>query len=450
MRAKGESIKEINRTEAGYLGDVPMYGEMDPSGPPTFSDSSDFNLSKIAKEYNDAINPYNSSVLSTTANVDKIIRDIYNTNRDDPNNTTGAGTPFSEGNKINPAYQSDPIEVFQPDPNRQGELERGEVVFNQIQSLFPIATSAADQTYHNLSTLKGGNVTLTDSIMSEVKNGNIIQKDNKLFYKAYVDESGNLITESKNLRNSKGRINVKRTEVELLIPELNSDRTGNQIFTPESEASIKKWMTSKALTEAGAYFKPQAVTKFERYYPEDIDETPSTVYNDLLTKVYSEGSQLDNTQVLNLWESANPDGSIAMNKQEYIDFSIENLNIDENEKESKRKELEKSIADDAIYIQPQQTGEKPKDPVLLKQNKNGQYNANTVANALRVVFGQNEQSKFDTAQKIERDKSISKIQKKINNLQKEMEINRRQNQNAVAVQNQKDIDKLKAELKKIQ
>jgi hypothetical protein len=257
MQVKGETIKEINRKEAGYLGDVPMYGEYGEDGPPSFSNSYFINLTNAAKDYANPTNPYTSALLSTNADINGLILDVYNTNANNPENTDGSNTPFSEGNKINPIYQSDPQRVYESDPTRKGELVTGEAVFNLIERLNPVAQNAVDQQYHNLSTLKGGNVTLTNSIMSEFKKGNVIKKDGKFYYEAFVDSEGNLITESKDLRDSNGNVKIEPSLVELQIPELNKDKTSNNIFTSESEESIKKWMKHKALGLARAYEKPQ-------------------------------------------------------------------------------------------------------------------------------------------------------------------------------------------------
>ena len=73
MQAKGESIKEINKKEAGYLGDVPMYGEYGEDGPPSFSDSYFINLTNAAKDYANPTNPYNSPLLSTDANINNLL-----------------------------------------------------------------------------------------------------------------------------------------------------------------------------------------------------------------------------------------------------------------------------------------------------------------------------------------------------------------------------------------
>jgi len=450
MDATGESIRRINRTEAGYSGDT-IREEVDSSGSSIFSDKYSINLTNAAKEFSDPTNPYNSSLLSTTANVDKLILDVYNTNTNDPNNTTGANTPFSQGETVKNEYLSTPVRVYESDPTKKGEKITGETVFNQLHLLDPIAQNAVDQQYHNLSTLKGGNVTLTNSIMDGVKNETIIQKDGKLFYEAYVDDEGNLINKSKNLRDNNGNINVEKSLVELLIPELNNDAKGNQIFTPESEESIKKWMKSRALELAQAYTKPTLLpgTEWEEYDDGGIETSEKTVYNDLMAKIYSLGEESSYSEVLNIWETSNPDGSIAMDKQAYINFSIENLNIPESEKKSKRTELNDNIPNEAIYIQEKSTGEKPKDPVLLKKNKNGKYNANTVSNAVRNVYGQNEQTKIDAATKQERDPLVVKLNKQIAEAEANIEKAKRQNTPVARKQAEVDLRNLKAKLNKI-
>jgi len=351
MYAKGKSIKEINKKEAGYLGDVPMYGEYGEDGPPEFSDSYFINLTNAAKEYANPTNPYTSALLSTNANINDLILDVYNTNTNNPENTDGSNTPFSEGNKINPSYQSDPQRVYQPDPNRAGELVTGETVFNQIQDLNPIAQNAVDQSYHNLSTLKGGNVTLTNSIMSEVKKGDVIMKDRKFYYEAFVDGDGNLITESKNLRDSDGNIKIEPTLVELQIPELNKDKASNNIFTTESEASIKKWMKSKALGLAGAYQPPQLVpgTKMERYYGIEQEEAkPPNQFAPIINDINSiPGTTLSSSKVVDIINKRKPDGYSALSIDQAIKYYDDN---EDGETADKLKELKKN-GENPVFVQ---------------------------------------------------------------------------------------------------
>lgn len=342
MQAKGESIKEINKKEAGYLGDVPMYGEYGEDGPPSFSDSYFINLTNAAKDYANPTNPYNSPLLSTDANINNLLLDVYNTNTNDPENTDGSNTPFSEGNTINPSYKSDPQRVYQPDPTRQGELETGEATFNLISRLNPIAQNAVDQQYHNLSTLKGGNVTLTNSIMSELKKGDVIMKDRKLYYNAFVDSDGMLITESKDLRDSNGKIKIERSLVELQIPELNKDKTGDNIFTSESEESIKRWMKSKALALAGAYDEPSLIpgTDWERYYGIEKEENkPPNQFAPIISDINSvPGTSLSSSEVVKVINKRKPDGYKALNIDQAIKYYTDNTETESAEKLEKLKE----------------------------------------------------------------------------------------------------------------
>jgi len=447
MQVKGESIKEINRKEAGYLGDVPMYGEMGPEGPPNFSDSYFINLTNAAKDYANPTNPYNSTLLSTNANINDLILDVYNTNANNPENTDGSNTPFSEGNKINPIYQSEPQRVYQSDPNRAGELVTGETVFNQIQDLNPIAQNAVDQQYHNLSTLKGGNVTLTNSIMSELKKGDVIKKDGKLYYEAFVDNEGNLITESKNLRDNNGNIKIQPTLVELQIPELNENKTSNNIFTSESEESIKNWMKSKALGLAGAYQPPQLVpgTRMERYYGPEIEESEETSYNDLLAKVFSvEGGSLTKDQITDIFATSSPDGALIMTYEEFVkDINDSPKDSDFTEEDAKAKIA--GLNKDDIFI-----AQGDKEPVAFRKSKNGTYDKNIVATTIRNLFtGETEQGKADTAIKTESDKNISSLNKKIAKAQADIEKAKRQNIQSARITAEEELKKLQAQLKQI-
>lgn len=447
MDATGESIREINRTEAGYLGDTPMYGEMDSSGSPVFSDKYSINLTNAAKEFSDPTNPYNSPLLSTTANVDNLILDVYNTNTNDPNNTTGANTPFSEGSKIKNEYLSPPVRVYKSDPNRKGKKVTGETVFNQIQSLNPIAQNAVDQQYHNLSTLKGGNVTLTNSIMSEVKNGSIIKKDGKFFYQAFVGEDNNLITESKNLRDNNGNISMEMSLVELKIPELNNDARGNQIFTPESEESIKKWMKSRALELAGAYQPPTLLpgTNFEQYDGGEIEENKSTTYNDLLAKVYSvDGGSLTKDQVTDIFATSSPDGALIMTYEEFVkDINDSPKDSDFTEEDAKAKIA--GLNKNDIFIT-----QGDKEPVAFRKSKNGTYDKNIVATTIRNLFtGEAEQGKADKAIKIESDKNIKEINEKIATAKADIEKAIRQKTPAAQIKAEKRLTALQAQLKQI-
>lgn len=447
MQVKGETIKEINRKEAGYLGDVPMYGEYGEDGPPSFSDSYFINLTNAAKDYANPTNPYNSTLLSTNANINDLILDVYNTNANNPENTDGSNTPFSEGNKINPIYQSEPQRVYQPDPNRAGELVTGETVFNQIQDLNPIAQNAVDQQYHNLSTLKGGNVTLTNSIMSELKKGDVIKKDGKLYYEAFVDTEGNLITESKNLRDSNGNIKIQSSLVELQIPELNKDKTSNNIFTSESEESIKKWMKHKALGLAGAYQPPQLVpgTKMERYYGREVEESEETIYNDLLAKVFSvEGGSLTKDEITEIFTTSSPDGALIMSYEEYVKDIKDNISKDFTEEDAEAK-IEGLDKDDIFITQ----GDKL--PVPFRKSKNGTYDKNIVATTIRNLFtAEGEQSKADKAIKQLSDQNIADINIKIAEKEDELKIARRQKLSGPSIiRIEEQLKALQAQLKKI-
>ncbi len=447
MHAKSESIKEINKKEAGYLGDVPMYGEYGEDGPPSFSDSYFINLTSAAKDYANPTNPYNSTLLSTNANINDLILDVYNTNANNPENTDGSNTPFSEGNKINPIYQSEPQRVYQPDPNRAGELVTGETVFNQIQDLNPIAQNAVDQQYHNLSTLKGGNVTLTNSIMSELKKGDVIMKDRKLYYEAFVDNEGNLITESKNLRDNNGNIKIQPTLVELQIPELNENKTSNNIFTSESEKSIKNWMKSKALGLAGAYQPPQLVpgTRMERYYGPEIEESEETSYNDLLAKVFSvEGGSLTKDQITDIFATSSPDGALIMTYEELVkDINDSPKDSDFTEEDAKAKIA--GLNKNDIFIT-----QGDKEPVAFRKSKNGTYDKNIVATTIRNLFtGEGEQGKADTAIKIESDKNISSLNKKIATAKANIEKAKRQNIQSARITAEEELKRLQAQLKQI-
>ena len=371
MYAKGESIKEINKKEAGYLGDVPMYGEYGEDGPPSFSDSYFINLTSAAKEYANPTNPYNSPLLSINANITNLLLDVYNTNTNDPENTDGSNTPFSEGNTINPSYKSDPQRVYQSDPTRQGELETGEATFNLISRLNPIAQNAVDQQYHNLSTLKGGNVTLTNSIMSELKQGDVIKKDGKLYYNAFVDSDGMLITESKDLRDSNGKIKIERSLVELQIPELNKDKTGDNIFTSESEESIKRWMKSKALALAGAYDEPSLIpgTDWERYYgikPKEA-EKPNQFAPILKDINEIKGTTLSSDQVIKIINLRKPDNTKALSIDDAI-ASYKKIEDDSAKEAISALEARKEAGENPVFI----AGKTEDDPFIeLDGFKNG-------------------------------------------------------------------------------
>ncbi len=356
MYAKGESIKELNKKEAGYLGDVPMYGEYGEDGPPSFSDSYFINLTNAAKDYANPTNPYNSPLLSTDANITNLLLDVYNTNTNDPENTDGSNTPFSEGNTINPIYKSDPQRVYEPDPRRKGELQTGETTFNLISRLNPIAQNAVDQQYHNLSTLKGGNVTLTNSIMSELKKDDIIMKDRKLYYNAFVDSEGKLITESKDLRDNNGNIKIQRSLVELQIPELNKDKTSDNIFTSESEESIKRWMKSKALALAGAYDEPRLIpgTKMERYYGiEEKEAKPPNQFAPIISDINSiAGTSLSSSEVVKVINKRKPDGYSALNIDQAIKYYRDNATDDNNDDETADKlETLKKNGGNPVFVQ---------------------------------------------------------------------------------------------------
>ena len=62
MQAKGESVKEINRQAS--FGNLDMQGNL-------FSDSYFINLTSAAKDYANPTNPYNSTLLSTNANINE-------------------------------------------------------------------------------------------------------------------------------------------------------------------------------------------------------------------------------------------------------------------------------------------------------------------------------------------------------------------------------------------
>ena len=446
MQAKGESIKEINRKEAGYLGDVPMYGEYGENGPPSFSDSYFINLTGAAKDYANPTNPYNSALLSTNADVNNLLLDVYNTNTNNPENTDGSNTPFSEGNTINSIYQSEPQRVYQSDPNRAGELVTGETVFNQIQDLNPIAQNAVDQSYHNLSTLKGGNVTLTNSIMSELKKGDVIKKDGKLYYEAFVDSKGNLITESKDLRDNNGNIKIQSTLVELQIPELNENKTSNNIFTSESEESIKNWMKSKALGLAGAYQPPQLVpgTRMERYYGPEIKENEETSYNDLLAKVFSvEGGSLSKDQITDIFATSSPDSALIISYEEYVKDIEANISKDFTKEDADAKIA--GLDKDDIFI-----AQGDKIPVAFRKSKNGTYDKNIVATTIRNLFtGETEQGKADKAIKIESDKNISSLNEKIAIAKANIEKAKRQNISSARIKAEEELERLQAQQKQI-
>ena len=448
MYAKGESIKEINKKEAGYLGDVPMYGEYGEDGPPSFSDSYFINLTSAAKDYANPTNPYNSPLLSIDANINNLLLDVYNTNTNDPENTDGSNTPFSEGDTINPSYKSDPQRVYQPDPTRQGELETGEATFNLISRLNPIAQNAVDQQYHNLSTLKGGNVTLTNSIMSEVKKGDVIMKDRKLYYNAFVDSDGMLITESKDLRDSNGKIKIERSLVELQIPELNKDKTGDNIFTSESEESIKRWMKSKALALAGAYDEPSLIpgTDWEKYYGIEKEESEETSYNDLLAKVFSvKGGSLNKDQITDIFATSSPDSALIISYEEYVKDIEANISKDFTKEDADAKIA--GLDKDDIFI-----AQGDKIPVAFRKSKNGTYDKNIVATTIRNLFtGEAEQGKADKAIKIEGDKNISRLglREKIATAKANIEKAKRQNISSARITAEEELKKLQAQLNQI-
>lgn len=452
MQAKGETIKEINRKEAGYLGNVPMYGEYGEDGSPSFSNSYFINLTNAAKNYANPTNPYTSALLSTNADINGLILDVYNTNANNPENTDGSNTPFSEGNKINPIYQSNPERIYKPDPERKGELVTGEAVFNLIERLNPVAQNAVDQQYHNLSTLKGGNVTLTNSIMSEFKKGDVIKKDGKFYYEAFVDSEGNLITESKDLRNSNGNIKIEPSLVELQIPELNKDKTSNNIFTSESEESIKKWMKHKALGLAGAYEKPQLIpgTDWKKYYGLEVEESEETIYNDLLAKVFSiEGGSLTKDEITEIFATSSPDGALIMSYEEYVKDIEKNIGNTQDDdtvftKEEAQQKIDKINKDDIFITQ----GDK--EPVAFRKSKNGTYDKNIVAITIRNLFtGEAEQGKVDKAIKIEADKNIKKINEKIATAKANIEKAKRQNILSARIKAEEELKTLQDQLKRI-
>jgi hypothetical protein len=151
-----------------------------------------------------------------------------------------------------------------------------------------------------------------------------------------------LITESKDLRDSNGKIKIERSLVELQIPELNKDKTGDNIFTSESEESIKRWMKSKALALAGAYDEPSLIpgTDWERYYGIEKEENkPPNQFAPIISDINSvPGTSLSSSEVVKVINKRKPDGYKALNIDQAIKYYTDNTETESAEKLEKLKE----------------------------------------------------------------------------------------------------------------
>ena len=89
-------------------------------------------------------------------------------------------------------------------------------------------------------------------------------------------------------------------------------------------------------------------------------------------------------------------------------------------------------------------------PVTFRKSKNGTYDKNIVTSVIRDLYsGEGEQSKFDTANKTERDKDISRVNNEIAKAQNAIKIAIRQKTPAAQIKAEKKLIRLQAQLKQI-
>lgn len=434
-----ENIKDLNRTRSGYL-KQPFDGEPGEEIR-EFKGSYTFNMNRVAEAYNTSENPFNNAFMSTKANVETIIR--QESLKNNKNENTANLSAITNNGDTKEGYLTPAIGIISKDPNSEDPRARirQEVQFADVGALDEVATRQADQQYNYFSNLPAGINTIIDMLEDD---GAVQRKGNK-FTITVPGADGKIATTTKGVRNlNSGKLLGETTELEIDFPEYDENSPNDELFKGNFSDQLKEYFKFKSFAANGAYSYSKA-SKPVKYDRIELEENKSTTYNDLLAKVYSvDGGSLTKDQVTDIFATSSPDGALIMTYEEFVKDINDSPKDSDFTKEDAKAKIAGLNKNDIFITQ----GDK--EPVAFRKSKNGTYDKNIVATTIRNLFtGEAEQGKADKAIKIESDKNIKEINKKIATAKANIEKAIRQKTPAAQIKAEKRLTALQAQLKQI-
>lgn len=434
-----ENIKDLNRTRSGYL-KQPFDGEPGEEMR-EFKGSYTFNMNRVAEAYNNSENPYNNPFMSTRANVETIIR--QESLKNNKNENTANLSAITNNGDTKEGYLTPAIGIISKDPNSEDPRARirQEVQFADVGALDEVATRQADQQYNYFSNLPAGINTIIDMLEDD----SAVQRKGNKFTITVPGADGKIATTTKGVRNlNSGKLLGETTELEIDFPEYDENSPNDELFKGDFSDQLKEYFKFKSFAANGAYSYSKASKPVE-YDRIELEENKSTVYNDLLTKVYSiDKGSLTKDQITDIFSTSSPDGAQIMSYEEYVkDIQAGPFDTDFTKEDAEKKVA--GIDKNDIFIK-----QGDNLPVTFRKSKDGTYDKNIVTSVIRDLYsGEGEQSKFDTANKTERDKNISRVNNEIAKAQNAIKIAIRQKTPAAQIKAEKKLIRLQAQLKQI-
>ena len=439
-----ENINDLNRTRSGYL-KQPFDGEPGEEMP-KFKGSYTFNMNRVAEAYNNSENPYNNPFMSTRANVETIIR--QESLKNNKNENTANLSAITNNGDTKEGYLTPAIGIISKDPNSEDPRARirQEVQFADVGALDEVATRQADQQYNYFSNLPAGINTIIDMLEDD----SAVQRKGNKFTITVPGADGKIATTTKGVRNlNSGKLLGETTELEIDFPEYDENSPNDELFKGDFSDQLKEYFKFKSFAANGAYSYSKASKPVE-YDRIELEENKNTVYNDLLTKVYSiDGGSLTKDQITDIFSTSSPDGAQVISYTEHVDYIKSQIGNTQDDNtsftEAEAEEQIKKINKDDIFIT-----QGDNLPVTFRKSKDGTYDKNIVTSVIRDLYsGEGEQSKFDTANKTERDKNISRVNNEIAKAQNAIKIAIRQKTPAAQIKAEKKLIRLQAQLKQI-
>ena len=238
-------------------------------------------------------------ILITILSLLKITSFIHSSLKNNKNENTANLSAITNNGDTKEGYLTPAIGIISKDPNSEDPRARirQEVQFADVGALDEVATRQADQQYNYFSNLPAGINTIIDMLEDD----SAVQRKGNKFTITVPGADGKIATTTKGVRNlNSGKLLGETTELEIDFPEYDENSPNDVLFKGDFSDQLKEYFKFKSFAANGAYSYSKASKPVE-YDRIELEENKNTVYNDLLTKVYSiDGGSLTKDQLFSM------------------------------------------------------------------------------------------------------------------------------------------------------